>query len=427
MNIKAKTDSFLKYHRMSVDDVVIDEVCESMLSEMETGLRGKKSSLEMIPTYVDVPESVGYLVPVVVIDAGGTNFRAALAQFSESGEFRVQFIIKTVMPGTEHYLSKDEFFRAMADIIRDLVEKSDKIGFCFSYPTEIYPNRDGRLIRFVKEIKAPDVEKELIGENLLATLGVKKKIVILNDTVATLLAGKAASVTRPYSSYIGFILGTGCNGCYIESCRNIFKLKENEGHQIINTELGNFNQLDRGLIDIEMDESTDNPGINSFEKMISGRYLGELALRTLKKATDERLLNKEIGKGLNDISKIETRDLNDFLISPEGENILADVCEKQGTDSREIFYYIASNLVERSAKLSAAALSALCVKSGADSSASRPICITAEGSTFYMLKNLREHTLSYLNHSLAEQNGVYTEIISVEDATFKGAAIAALS
>jgi hexokinase len=427
MDILTKTESFLKYHGMSVDDVVIDEICESMLSEMEAGLKAEESSLEMIPTYVDVPECVASLDPVVVIDAGGTNFRAALAQFSESGEFQVHSLVKTVMPGAERYLSKDEFFRAMADIVRDLIEESNKIGFCFSYPTEIYPNGDGCLIRFVKEIKAPDVEGELIGENLLLTLGVKKKIVILNDTVATLLAGKATSVTKSYSSYVGFILGTGCNGSYIEACHNIGKLSEDKGHQIINAELGNFNQLDRGLIDIELDESTENPGINSFEKMISGRYLGELALRTLRKAADERLINKEIGKGLKDISNIETRDLNDFLISPEGGNILADVCGKEGTDSREIFYYIASNLVKRAAKLSAGALSALCLKSGADSSATRPICITAEGSTFYMLKNLREHTLSYLDNSLTEQNGVYTEIFSVEDATFKGAAIAALS
>ena len=426
MDIIAKTDSFLKYHRMSVDDVVIEEVCESMLSEMESGLRGEESSLEMIPTYVDVPERVAPLDPVVVIDAGGTNFRAALAQFSESGEFQVQSVIKTKMPGTRHYLGKDEFFLAMAEIVRDLVEKSDKIGFCFSYPTEIYPNRDGRLIRFVKEIKAPEVEGELIGENLLATLGVKKKIVVLNDTVATLLAGKAASVKRSYSSYIGFILGTGCNGCYIESCHNIGKLCENMGHQIINAELGNFNKLDQGLIDLALDEGTDNPGINSFEKMISGGYLGNLVLRTLQKAADEKIIDKETGKGLKKISKIDTSDLNDFLISPKGGNILAGVCGEKGTDSREIFYYIAMNLVKRAAKLAAAALSALCVKSGAGTSGSSPVCITAEGSTFYMLKNLREYTLHYLKHYLAGQKGIYSEIISVDDATFKGAAIAGL-
>ncbi|MDB9822945.1 hexokinase [Deltaproteobacteria bacterium] len=427
MDILTRANSFLKDHGMSVDDVRIYEVCENIISEMQFGLKGKKSSLEMIPTYVDVPERIKPLDPVVVIDAGGTNFRAALAQFAKSGEFQVQSTIKTVMPGAEHYLSKDEFFLAVADIVRDLMGKSDKIGFCFSYPIEIYPNRDGRLIRFVKEIKAPEVEGELIGENLLATLDVKKKIVILNDTAATLLAGKAASVTRSFSSYIGFILGTGCNGSYIESRSSIYKLKENYGHQIINTELGNFNKLHRGVIDIDLDENTDNPGVNSFEKMISGGYLGELLFRTLRKAADEKLFNKEIAKALKDIPNIETRDLNDFLISPEGGNILADLCAKEGADSRKIFYYIALNLVERAAKLSAAALSALCIKSGTGSSGSRPICITAEGSTFYMLKNLREYTLFHLKQYLTEQKGINTKIISVADATIKGAAIAGLS
>jgi hexokinase len=331
------------------------------------------------------------------------------------------------MPGTDRSLSKDEFFRAMADIIHEIAEKNDKIGFCFSYPTKIYPNRDGRLIRFVKEIKAPEVEGELIGKNLINALGAEKKIVILNDTVATLLAGKASAVASSYSSYIGFILGTGMNGSYIEHCRNIGKLTENKGHLIINTELGNFNKLKRGIIDQELDKDTVNPGVNSFEKMFSGGYLGELFLRTLKKAVDEGLIEEKTEKGLRAISMLDTEDMNDFLNSPEKGNILADICTKAEGEGREILYYIALNLVERSAKLAAAALSALCLKSGAGQSASGPICITVEGSTFYKLKNLRDLTLFYIKQHLTDQKGIYAEIISVEDATIKGAAIAGLS
>ncbi len=427
MDISRKVYSFLRDYGMSADDVDMDEICKNMLSEMESGLKGEKSSLEMIPTYVDVPARIPSLEPVAVLDAGGTHFRSGLASFKESGEFQISYFSKISMPGTERYLSKDEFFLAMADAVRNIVDRSDRIGFCFSYPTEIYPNRDGRLIRFVKEVKAPEVEGELIGENLLAALGVKRKIVILNDTVATLLAGKAAETTGSYSGYIGFILGTGMNGSYVESCLKIDKLKLKQGDQIINTELGNFSKLDRALIDIEFDNCTVNPGVNSFEKMISGGYLGDLALRTLKKSADRGLIKDKTAKVLSALSNLSTKDVNDFLCSPRGGNMLADILDRAGNEDNETIHYILSSLVERAAKLSAAALSALSLKSGAGYSASMPICVTVEGTTFYRLKNLRKLTNLYLKHYVTDRKGIHADVISVEDATIKGAAIAGLS
>ena len=112
------------------------------------------------------------------------------------------------MPGLEGEISKDEFFQTIAQYVRPLAEKCDRIGFCFSYPSEILPDKDGRLIHFCKEVQAPGVVGQLIGKNLLEALGMpEKQIVLLNDTVATLLAGKSASLGRDYDSFIGFILG----------------------------------------------------------------------------------------------------------------------------------------------------------------------------------------------------------------------------
>ena len=42
-----------------------------------------------------------------------------------------------------------------------------KIGFCFSYPTEIFPNKDGKLLYWTKEIKIPRMAGQFIGKNLL--------------------------------------------------------------------------------------------------------------------------------------------------------------------------------------------------------------------------------------------------------------------
>ena len=89
------------------------------------------------------------------------------------------------------------------------------IGFCFSYPMTITEDGDGILINFSKEIKAPEVVGCHIGQELkkaLAAHGWKNKLTVslLNDTVAALLAGAAVPCEgMKFSSYIGFILGTG--------------------------------------------------------------------------------------------------------------------------------------------------------------------------------------------------------------------------
>ena len=72
----------------------------------------------------------------------------------------------------------------------------------------------------------------LAGDALLAIL------VIL---LMSLLGGIAAFPNKDFDSYIGFILGTGTNTCYVEQCARIGKLPQiNEGTMAVNMETGGF-------------------------------------------------------------------------------------------------------------------------------------------------------------------------------------------
>lgn len=62
-----------------------------MVLEMERGLAGKDSSIPMIPTYVSNQGTLPIGEPVVVIDAGGTNFRCALVSLEEDG-FDIKYL-----------------------------------------------------------------------------------------------------------------------------------------------------------------------------------------------------------------------------------------------------------------------------------------------------------------------------------------------
>ena len=59
--------------------------------------------------------------------------------------------------------------------------------------------------------------------------------------------------------------------------------------------------------------------------------------------------------------------------------------------------------MERAAKLTAVNLASIALKSGAGRDPRRPICVTADGTTFYELKGLREKTLRFLEPFLLER------------------------
>ena len=67
------------------------------------------------------------------------------------------------------------------------------------------------------------------------------------------------------------------------------------------------------------------------------------------------------------------------------------------------------------------------IRSARGTDPTRPLCIVAEGTTFYKMKTLKSRVEFYLKQCLEDQRGVYTEIISVENATLLGAAIAGLT
>lgn len=343
------------------------------------------------------------------------------------------------MPGVDKEVSKEEFFETMAGYVIDIADKSSNIGFCFSYPTEILPNKDGRLIRFSKEIKARQVQGQMIGENLnaaLVSIGYKdrKHVVVLNDTVTTLLAGRAASFDRTFDSFIGFILGTGTNCAYIESNKNITKKPglDPAGSQIINIESGGFGKAPLGTIDKQFDKSTKNPGEHTFEKMISGAYLGPLSLMTIRKAARQGLFSSATCELLSGLKELTTKDISDFLQKPlNGNNPLSLVLENLPDDLAESDFAtlldLVQAIVERAAKLTAINLSSAAIKSGKGRDPNRPVCIVAEGTTFYKLHNLKSLVEQYLDKFLKEQKGIHYEIVSVENATLIGAAIAGLT
>ena len=422
------TEKFLKEHKMRAEDINIRQIVELFTSEMRKGLEGNRSSLRMIPTYIEADNKFLTGVPVVAIDAGGTNFRAARVKFNEQGKLEISKTINTRMPGLDGEISKDEFFQTIAGYVKALALESERIGFCFSYPTEILPDKDGKLIHFCKEVQAPGVVGQLIGKNLLEALGMpEKQIVLLNDTVATLLAGKSASLGHNYDSFIGYILGTGTNTCYIENNRNIQKNKslDSTKSQIINIESGNFGKAPHTDIDILFDSTTTNPGSHTFEKMISGGYFGNLCLLSLKTAAKEGVFTASTASNILSLNELSSEDVNMFIAGSKSGRGPLSSCFKEKTDDENCLK-IVNCLLNRAAILVAANLAAVVLKTNKGKTPGRPILITVEGSIYYKLHNMRTQIDKYFREYLTGERERFVEFMEVKQSSLIGAALAAL-
>ena len=421
--------AFLGRHNFSVHQD-INPIVDAMLYDFDQGLKKKKIGSEMIRTFTTPPSQAAAGKSVIVIDAGGTNFRSCLVSFDAKGTPSISNLEKTSMPGIQRELSKKEFFDQIASNLEHLKGASENIGFCFSYPVTILEDGDGVLINFTKEVKAPEVEGCTIGKELAAALkehgwSGNLNIRLLNDTVSALLAG-AADVDEgmEYSSYVGFILGTGMNGAYIQNEDPSYPgLKK----QIINCECGKFDMVARSDFDYSFDKKSDKPGIGIMEKLCSGAYLGPVAYEMLVAAGKEKLFADDVSAKFASIDSVTTIDVSTYLVAPHSkENKLgAIICNASDEDQEKLFVLL-DCLVERCARMAASILAACAVKSGEGKDATKPVCMLCNGSTFFKLYKVQSRVKAYLEDVLVNQRGIYYDIIERENDITLGTAIGGL-
>ena len=425
-----KVNAFLSKHNFPVH-LNIDSVVDAVLFDMNEGLvsAGKASGQEMIRTYALPPEKRIVNESVIVIDAGGTNFRSCLVSFDESGKPSISCLEKTAMPGVARELSKKEFFNQIAENLEHLKNKSTKIGFCFSYSMTITEDGDGILNSFSKEVKAPEVIGSKIGECLSDALVEHgwtrpQKISLINDTFAALLAGASKSGAGfDYSSYIGFILGTGMNLAYIQGENEIVK------SQIIVCESGKFDKLIDSDFDRELDSHSTVPGSYALEKKCSGAYLGAVAFYAIKAACSENLFSSGTASALSALQSLSLIDMDSFLHAPLSHNTVLGklLSESNATkDDYNALYLICDAVVERCARYAAAILAAAVIQSGKGKSPVNPVCIVCNGTTFHKTNCVKDRVTGYLERVLREERNLFVQLISVEDDITIGTAISGL-
>ncbi|MBO7653291.1 MAG: hexokinase [Kiritimatiellae bacterium] len=426
-----RATAFLKERGLDVDGIDREALLAAFADEMDVGLAGKPSSLMMIPSFISIDKPVKTDTPVIVLDAGGTNLRAATVKIDGAGKAEIGTFFKRPMPGTQGEIGADAFYDAFADFLMPIIDASESIGFCFSYPAEIMPDCDARLLHWSKQIEVPAVVGTMIGTGLcshLARRGYRRRTVILNDTVATLLAGKSVGVARNYSAYVGFILGTGTNTAYVEKNSRITKRSDldPDGAMAINVESGAFKKIDQSLFDRKMDAATNDCGHYTFEKMISGAYLGRVGFEVLKEAAEAGFFSPAAKALIQSWKSVSNKDLDDFCgASPTEDNPFLDPAFTE-TD-QEAIVALCSPVYARAAVLTAVNIASAIIKTGEGHDPARPVCVNVDGSTYHRTRTgqFRNRVQDELAKLLGPR-GLSYELIRVDESPVIGAAVAGL-
>ena len=396
MNISAETEAFLSRHNFDLHNA--DHLQNKIIEDMKKGLAGGPADQAMIKAGSAAVREIQEGENAIIIDAGGTNFRSCLVTKTASG-IEISDFQKTSMPAIDRELGKEDFYKAIADNIARLKDRSDKISFCFSYAMEITEDGDGKILRFSKEVKAPQAVGTYLGKELLSQLTKDgwtkiKKIKVLNDTSALLLSSFVEKSERKWGSHIAFILGTGMNSAYIQDQR------------IIVTECGMFTDLTQSDFDLTVCKRTTQPDQSLLEKMCSGAYLGDIAKEMICAAAQEGLFSKDFTAP----ETFTTKDFDSFF-SPDSAGLNSD---------QQKMKELIMAIIIRSANLCAGAISAAAFCSDKEKG-ELPVCITCNGSTFWKTPLLKDTVQARLKEELGQP----FEIIQIDDDITKGSFAAA--
>ncbi|KAF9477658.1 hexokinase [Pholiota conissans] len=367
-------------------------IVEAFKDTLELGLEKPGQVVPMIPTFVfgwPTGEEKG---DFLALDLGGTNLRVCLVTIQGEGKFE---ITQTKYRLTEEQKQDDgqKLFDFCAECLQTFIDTSltdgtsylkngQKIplGFTFSYPCSQERIDHGVLIRWTKGFGAANTEGRDVAAMFRQSLEKYQLPVeltaLINDTTGTLIA---SHYVDPQAK-IACIFGTGCNAAYMEDLADIPKLKDfnidPKAQMAINCEWGAFDsllheELPRTKYDIIVDESSNKPGEQAFEKLISGRYLGEILRLVICELIDEGVLF--LGQNTYKLESpyvFETAFLSLMESDPTDEllmiiGIFSHFFAVETTlAERQFFRALAMLIGRRAARLSACGIAAIVSKKG---------------------------------------------------------------
>ncbi|HPE77968.1 MAG TPA: hypothetical protein PLC80_17875, partial [Draconibacterium sp.] len=150
-----------------------------------------------------------------------------------------------------------------------------------------------------------------------------------------------------------------------------------------------------------------------------------LCTMALKMAAAEDVFSAETKVNMKSMGELTSEEVNKFVSCIDLKaNVLSDILVEK--EDKEAAAIIINALIERAAKLVAASLAAVVLKTGKAKTADKPILMTIEGTTFYKMNNFRIMFEAFLQGFFSGKNRRFYEIVEVPNSSLIGAGIAAI-
>ena len=422
MDNTAQATRFLARHHMApCPSQALPQACLDLQREMVRGLEGEPSSLMMLPAYLSLDRPLPDSGRAVALDMGGTNFRAALGEWS-GGTLRFGPQALSPTPGSQGPVSREQFLDAVAQSLGQY-PAGCPVGFCFSFPARITPELDGEVLCFDKEVRVAGgaglrLIRDLSAHMVRRGMTPPAAGAVINDTVAALLGGYLTADRQGHDGFAGFVLGTGLNCCYAQPGW------DGGGDMVVNLEAGGYDGFPQGDYDRALDAASRDPGTHRLEKMTSGAYLGPLMERTLKGAAREGLFSPRCAGAVLALEGLELAQVSAWLDGTDADALARRL--QAEADDRAALTALLTGLVERAARQVAVLLTAVLLQGDMGRDARRPAAIVAEGSTFHKFRGYRQRIEGHLDRLCTGRFGRHWRFIQVQDADLAGAAAAVL-
>jgi hypothetical protein len=235
----------------------LKSIAQNFFEEILAKEKGKKSSLAFIKN--PIPKSLLLIKEKIYqeITIGGSVFESKIIENNQEKD-KKKIIIQSP------FVNKKQLFV--------LIEKflNPKISFLilnFAFPLEpvLRDNLlDGKLLKGTKEHQLFDLIDKIVGKevenHIFKSQKRKIKVAVANDTIFLLLSG-IKKVINPLFLVVG-IIGTGTNfGFFLDE------------KTAVNLESGNFDKFPQTETGKIIDQKSENPDEQLFEKEVAGAYL----------------------------------------------------------------------------------------------------------------------------------------------------------
>ncbi|KAJ2157302.1 hypothetical protein GGF46_004598 [Coemansia sp. RSA 552] len=430
----------------AVTDDKIRQIIGEFHKSMAAGLsQDDKDALPMIPTFVSRRPTGREKGSFLALDLGGTNLRVCQVKLNGDTTHELQQQKFTITQEAK----ESRLWDFIAECVGVFLEEHDlhpqagrrsiPCGYTFSFPIFQTGIASGNLSVWNKGFTVPNsVGRDVV--NLTQAAFQRHHVpveiaAVVNDTVGTLMT---SGYTHP-DTQMGIIFGTGTNAAYWEDLAKIGKWSgERAGEMVVNLEWGAFDNavhvLPYTMHDNKLNRKSPNHGLQVYEKMISGLFLGEVARNAILALVDRRLLfNGRSSEVLNRSYTFDTAYMSEIVADDSPalsavQTVLESTLDLPPTThiDRKVVQNVCNMIGTRGVRLSAAAMAAVLL--WRPELLKSPLSVGIDGSMYQFYPNF-EQNLYQVSRKFLDEDFVDNrlKLHLAKDGSGVGAAIVAMT